>query len=261
MELGILLIVFIFGIIFGSFFNVLIDRLPRGESPFKGRSHCDHCGRTISVADLVPILSYVRLNGKCRQCRKRLSIQYPLVEIFSGLLFAAVFLYVFTSAELDISNFYTWFYFLSLLITASSFLVIFITDLKYHIIPDELIIGIAISAIIYNLLEKTPLASLIIGSIFGFGLFLLIYLVTKGKGMGFGDVKLALVLGILLGFPAIITGIYIAFLTGGAVSLILILLRLKKFGQQIAFGPFLILGGVVSFFMSDYLVAQFLNYL
>ena len=214
----------LFGLAVGSFLNVLIDRLPKGLDVIAGRSHCDYCKKNLRWFELIPILSFVFQRGTCRRCHKKLSWQYPLVEIATGVGFVLL-----------APSYWYWLIF-------SSLLVIFVADLKYQIIPDSMVvmgvIGVigAIGVTGENILAGAGVSAF----------FLLLWLVTRGKGMGFGDVKLAFFMGLLLGFPNIIIASYLAFLTGAASGVILIILRKKKLKEKIAFGPFLVAGTVIA---------------
>ena len=270
----ILFFLLILGISIGSFLNVLIDRIPQGKSPFKGRSYCDKCKKTLKWYDLIPLISYLYLKGKCRYCRAHISLYYPLVELVTGAMFIVTFAYIYhlplTIDRFSIFNsqFSIFFYYLFIL---SSFIVIFFTDLKYGIIPDKIVYPSVVIFTIYHL-SILPSASLRAGN-FPFGLaqggqfsifnyllsgigafifFLVLFLITKGKGMGFGDVKLAFLLGLFLGFPKILAALYLAFLTGALIGSILIIWRKKKLkGGTIPFGPFLIIGTVLSLFFGE----------
>jgi leader peptidase (prepilin peptidase)/N-methyltransferase len=211
--------IFIIGLCVGSFVNVLIDRLPKGEDVFGGRSRCDYCKKNLRWFELIPILSFFTQSGRCLRCHKKLSFQYPIIELVVGIGFVFLFPSI---PELLI--------FLSLL-------VIFVADLKYEIIPD--------SMVVFGLL-----GSMLRGTnywIWGFGaaaFFLFLFLITRGRGMGFGDVKLVFLLGLMLGFPNIVIALYAAFLTGAAVGIILMLGGKKTLKSHVPFGPFLILGTV-----------------
>lgn len=230
----VIVFLFIIGICVGSFLNVLADRLPKGEDVIKGRSHCDYCKHTLQWFELIPLVSFLLQKGKTRCCRKHLSLQYPLSELLCGIGF--VFLYYSSSSLLM--------YIISLCIF-SSFFVIFIADLKYEVIPMEMIIIGFLSALVFHAIPSIRLGPLLpfMYSAFGAGLFFFgIWVLTKGKAMGDGDIYLASLLGFLLGFPQIIISLYAAFLTGALVGVILICSRKKSLKAHIPFGPFLILG-------------------
>lgn len=269
MLLFVLLFIFIFGICIGSFLNVLIDRLPENESPFHGRSHCDHCRKVLQAKDLIPLLSFVLLSGKCRYCHKKLSWQYPAIELLVGLMFVGLFwwfMHGFLASEAVYfmpANFtpQTFLNFLSLVAVFSSLLVIFMTDMKTQIIPDEITVLLGVSAFLYRLANNTFGMQHIIAAFLASGVFYAIYLVTKKRGLGFGDVKLVAAMGILLGGVGTIIALYAAFLTGAVVSLILVLVAHKTGKTQIAFAPFLIFGTVVSFFWAPQIVDWYLQFL
>jgi prepilin signal peptidase PulO-like enzyme (type II secretory pathway) len=230
---------FIFGLFFGSFLNVLADRLSRDESFITGRSYCEYCRHTLSFLDLIPLLSFLFLLGKCRYCKKKLSWYYPFSELMTGTLFALTIVLLPFSSMLQL--------FFSLFIV-SCFIVIFSADFHYGIIPDKIVFpAVGISLLFYSFIYGAGIFTYIVSGI-GAGLFFLaLFLITKGKGMGFGDVKLALFMGIFLGFPGIVYALYIAFLTGAGVSLILILWKKKHIKSTVPFGPFLVFGTLIVF--------------
>lgn len=247
-----LFFIFILGLFVGSFLNVLVDRLPAGEKIIKGRSHCDKCKRTLRWFDLIPLFSFLQLKGKCRYCHFPLSFYYPIVELTTGVMFVATvfFLGGFTINVITIINIITFIYYLFII---SSLIVIFFADLKYGIIPDKIVLSAIFVSSLYLLLNPS---SLIINHLFsavGACLFFLaLFLITRGRGMGFGDVKFAFLMGLVLGFPNIIAALYMAFLTGAIVGCILIIWRKKRiFGTAIPFGPFLVLGTFMAIFFGE----------
>jgi leader peptidase (prepilin peptidase)/N-methyltransferase len=239
MDLILNLTAFFYGISIGSFLNVLIDRLPNDESVVRGRSHCDHCKRTLEWYELIPLISYIIQGGKSRCCGRKLSIQYPLIELFTGIGFVIIYQALLTSFTAN------WFLILITNLTIfACLLVIFVADLKTYIIPDSMLVIAIIAATAGLLLGQNTLSILPnIYAAVGAGLFFLaLYLGTRGRGMGFGDVKLAILLGLITGYPGIVINLYIAFLTGAFIGVILILYRQKSFKSQLPFGPFLIAG-------------------
>ncbi|MBI2612165.1 prepilin peptidase [Candidatus Gottesmanbacteria bacterium] len=232
-------ILFLLGICIGSFLNVVSDRLPRGLT-LGGRSRCDHCKKILGILDLVPVISYLLLSGKCRYCKRKIAWQYTAVEIVTGITF--VILYIFF--PLNLSFFFR-------LILYSCLIAIFLADIKFRIIPDQLVILMGIAAIMLRFWDVTFGWEAILSGLALSFIFLILYLLTSGRGMGMGDVKFAFVMGLMLGFPVVIVGFYVAFLTGALVSIILILGGKKRFGQTIAFGPFLVLATVISDIFGD----------
>ncbi|MCL4354620.1 prepilin peptidase [Patescibacteria group bacterium] len=232
-----LLVVLILGLAIGSFLNVAIDRLPKNKTILKGRSYCDYCKKTLKWYDLVPVFSYISLKGKCRYCKKKLSIQYPVVEIAASLLFLFMYFYTITGFYQNPDVIYMIIFNFLLV---SFLIVIFTTDIKYGIIPDKVLIVLTVVLIIFKLvfMQQIFINNLLSG-VGAFVFFLALYYATKEKGMGFGDVKFAFIIGFLVGFPNVITALYMAFLTGAFTSIILILLGKKRYSNAVPFGPFL----------------------
>lgn len=225
------LFLFSFGLCIGSFLNCVVYRLNHNLSPLKGRSICPKCKHQLAWRDNIPLLSFILLRGKCRYCRSPISWQYPIVELIAGVLALLIF---------QFSNFPIFQLIFNLLITYC-LLAIFVSDLLYETIPDQVIIfGLLLSLIFgwFNLLAGLGAA----------GFFLLLVLATRGRGMGLGDVKLVGLMGLILGWPKILIALFLAFLTGALVGVILILLGKKRFGQHISFGPFLAAATLISLF-------------
>jgi leader peptidase (prepilin peptidase)/N-methyltransferase len=245
--------VFFAGAALGSFLNVLIDRLPRNEPIVQGRSKCASCRKTLKLLDLIPIFSYLWLLGRCRYCHAVIPLRILLVEVLGAILALILFLLILSAG---ISLLYAIFLFVIIL----SFLGIFFADFEYGIIPDEFVIAIALSSLFFLIMEKPyMLAQNFLVGIISFLLFFSIYSVTSGRGMGFGDVKLAGAIGLFLGFPNIIVGTYAAFLTALCFSIILILTGKKKLrGGTIAFGPFLSIGAVTGYFFGPQILNIFI---
>jgi leader peptidase (prepilin peptidase) / N-methyltransferase len=238
------LFLFILGTAIGSFLNVVIDRLPREES-LNGRSHCDYCKHTLSPLDLFPLFSYLFLGGRCRYCKRSLSVQYPLIEALTGILFVTVYLvkYRYIGVEL-----------LAYLGIVAVLIAIFITDLKEQVIPDELQIAFIVTALSLKILQGASVLN-VAGSVFSGAVvmvpILLLYYFTKGRGMGFGDVKLAFAIGFFTGWLQGLLVLYIGFVLGAVSGIIMIALHWKKMKSKIAFGPYLIMGVAIMMFASD----------
>ena len=262
-----LVFVFIFGLCIGSFLNVLIYRLPRSISAIKGRSFCPKCKKKILWHDNIPVLSFVLLRGKCRFCHSPISWQYPIVEVLTGVLFLLAVIFIskqisnfqFPIAQQQaplISNYLLIVAYYLFLI--SSLIVIFFTDLRYKIIPDEVVYPAVVIAFLFQAYSLQSTVYSFLFSAFGASLFFFIlHLFTRGKGMGLGDVKLAFLMGLVLGFPKIIVAFYLAFLTGALIGVILILARKKKFGEQIPFGPFLSGATIIALFWGEGIMKWF----
>lgn len=254
-----LIIVFIFGLIIGSFLNCVIWRLYKEENFIVGRSYCPHCHHSLGFWDLFPVLSYVFLKGKCRYCKKKISFQYPLVELITATIFSLVFIYLGSIISLQL---FFW------LIMMAFLIVIFIFDLKYFIIPDEVIypaIFLSIIWLVYSFFSGMVSSHeiiLTIASSLGASLFFfLIWFFSKGMAMGFGDVKLALLIGLLLGFPNTIVALFLGFLLGAIIGSIMVLLKRKGFKSEVPFAPFLIAGTLISFFLGNNMINWYLSLL
>lgn len=257
-ELFILLFLFIIGIIVGSFLNVLIDRIPVGKDIVFERSHCDSCSKKLQIPDLIPIFSYLFLKGQCRYCRAKISIRNPAIEIISGLFFILIYFYY---AQYLMQAYFLP-QFVYQIIILSILTVIFFIDLKESIIPDSLVFIMVFVTVVFRLiyLPSGLSADIVCGIIFSF-FFLFLVIITRGRGMGLGDVKFALFMGLYLGFPRILVAFYIAFLTGAAISLILVLRKQKTFKSSIPFGPFLVFASIISQFYGLTILNYILKFL
>lgn len=216
---------FVLGGVLGSFAAALTYRWPRSESIASGRSKCPNCKHLIRAYDNIPILSYLLLQGKCRDCKKPISARYIWIESTLAILFV-IFYYFGLATPLN------------LLLVFITFC-IFIVDFEYQYIPDTFTF-LGLFLVICFLLFSNGIYIYLASGIFA-GIFLLIiHLLTFGRGMGLGDVKLALFIGTFLGYPLTITWMFLSFVLGSLIGLILILFRIKKFRQKVAFGPFLV---------------------
>lgn len=252
MDLFFNLFVFVLGLVIGSFLNCFIYRLETDRSFLKGRSFCPECKHVLAVLDLIPVFSFFFLKGKCRYCKKPISFQYPLVELLTGFLFVSVFNFVFSSGSFVFGNIL---YFLFLLVVSCFLIVIFVYDLKHYIIPDKVVysaIAFSIIYIVFCFLFAINGSSLLIqhflSAFLSAAFFLLIVLISKGRWMGIGDIKLAFLMGLVLGWPNILVALFLAFFMGAFIGMILILLKKKNLKSEIPFGPFLVLGTFFALF-------------
>lgn len=246
--------VFILGLLIGSFLNCVIYRLGIKESFFKGRSYCPHCKHILNWQDLIPVFSFLILRGKCRYCRKLISLQYPLVELATGIIFLLIFFYFSTNFLFFV------FYFL----ISCSLIIIFVYDLKNYIIPDEIIYPAILITLIFNLQFLTsnqfPIFKHSILSAVGAAVFFItIVLISRGKWMGIGDIKLAFLMGLLLNWPNILVALFSAFFIGAATGIGLIISGKKTLKSEIPFGPFLVTGTFLSLFWGERLINWYLN--
>ena len=253
--------VFSFGLIIGSFLNCVIYRLSKKESFLKNRSYCPRCKHTLKWQDLIPIFSFLILKGKCRYCKKSISFQYPLVEFATASLFTFI---IFQNLGFLFSTpFIFWLLSICFLFLVSSFLIIiFVYDLKHYIIPDKVIYPAILVSCIWYLISSIFFSShtkyYILNTIYSaFGaafFFLAIVLLTREKGMGMGDVKLAFFMGLLLGFPNILVALFLSFFLGAVIGIILIITGKKTFKSEVPFGPFLVTGTFLALFFGERII-------
>jgi len=274
----VLILIFAFGLIVGSFLNAVIYRLKSGDSAFQGRSYCPSCKHTLLWQDLIPLVSFVLLRGKCRYCGNQISFQYPAVEIATGVIFLFIFNFQLSLLREDFggqaifnefSNFLI-FQTLYLFVVASLLIVLFVYDLRHYILPDKILFPAIGTVAVFRLFElnhgslSENLASLAPplaagGSAAAF--FFAIFALSKGRAMGFGDVKLTFFMGLFLGWPNILVALFTAFFLGSIIGVGLIFLQQKGWRSEIPFGPFLIIGTLVAFFWGKELVDFYINFL
>lgn len=255
----ILIIAFILGAVIGSFLNVVIFRLKISSKngsaslDISGRSKCPYCGKELTFFELIPLVSYLALSGRCSKCRKTISPQYPVVELLSGFILSGLVFYF------GFANIYTYLIALILLLL----LVIAFYDLENMIIPDVVLYPLYALIIVYDIIRivkgDTGILDLGLGLVLGGGLFLVLVLVSKEKWMGWGDVKLGFALGLFLGIAKTLVALMSAFIAGALVSLVLIWLKDKELKDEIPFGPFLVLGAIVAVFIGTKIIEWYLS--
>lgn len=242
-----LLFNFILGASIGSFLNVLIYRIPRKIQISSGRSFCPKCGHKLSFFDLIPILSYIFLKGRCRYCGEKISVLYPIVETLSG--FAFLFSFLFFGYSL---------LYLKFVIFSSVLLVISVIDLQTMEIPDEPFLFGMFFGIIFFILEKNYLNTFL-GVIIPPIIFFLIIVLSKG-GMGGGDFKLSFLFGLYLGFPKIVPWFFLSFIIGFFPAIYMLLTKKGTRKTPLPFGPFMSLSGIITFLFGNEII-RFYNFL
>jgi len=258
----------LFGICVGSFLNVLIDRLPKKEK-ISGRSYCPSCKRTLKWHELIPLFSFFLLKGECSSCKKSISLQYPLVEFTTGALFIlTTYIYSLQFTIFTLQRFLALFW---LLLIVCCLIVIFVSDLKYFIVPDEITYSAVFLAFIYQISSSFQFSRpdsnhlffiikySVLSALTAASFFLLILIITKGKGMGLGDAKIAFFMGLLLSYPNILLALFITFFSGSLVGLILIVLKKKKMKSKIPLATFLAPATYVAFFWGEEIVNLYVN--
>ena len=244
------------GLAIGSFLNVAILRGARGES-LGGRTHCESCQKTLSASELIPIISFMVLRGRCRYCGTALLFQYPLVEGTTSASFAITTWLVFSRYPFGA---FSWILLSLTLVAISSAIVTAVSDLKYYLVPDLAVLilvlaGVAITGIRIHESGSSVLFRETVNAVTFPAFFASLWYFSKGKWMGFGDAKIVLGTSLVLGFPASLVGFLFAFWLGTLGALPLLLIRRKKWGEQIPFGPYLLLGALLAFFCTE----KFLN--
>ncbi|MFC1951227.1 prepilin peptidase [Chloroflexota bacterium] len=241
MDYVIAVLFFVLGLSLGSFLCVCIDRLPRGGSVIRPPSHCDSCGRKLGTMDLIPIVSYLVLRGKCRYCGVKIPVNVLIVELITGLLFLLFWLYYGLTLDL-----------LFALIYGCFFIVIFFIDLKHYLVLNKVIYpAIVIALIIAAATQYNDIKVPLLGGLIAAGILLLIALVSRG-GMGIGDVKLGAFIGLIVGYyQGVSVFLLTSFILGGIIATALFLSKRKGGKESIPFAPFLIVGGVVAMLYGD----------
>lgn len=244
-------VLLLFGILIGSFLNVCIYRIPKHENITTTRSHCMACGNVIRWYDLVPVFSFILLRGRCRFCKAKLSVQYPIVEILNGLLYCLIF-YI---KGLNVQSVLT-------MLLASALIVIAVIDWRTFEIPFGLnvfiaVLGIIIIAVKLADRDFTGIIDNLIGAVSVSGFLLLLYLATKGRGIGGGDIKLMAAAGLFLGWKNCIVAFVIGCILGSVIHLIR--MKISKADHVLAFGPYLAAGILVAGLWGEAIVAAYLG--
>ena len=241
--------IFLFGLIFGSFYNVVGLRVPQKESIVHPPSHCPKCQRRLTVLDLVPVLSYVFLGGKCRSCGNKISWVYPFIELMTGVLFAFAYWQLGWGIELIVALF-----FISLLI------IIVVSDLAYMLIPDKvLVFFLPLLAIGRVLSPLTPWWDSLVGAVVGFGILYIIAVLSNG-GMGGGDIKLFFLIGLVLGTIDTLLTLFLAAVIGMIVGITMLSKNKQGRKTPIPFGPSIALAAVIVYFYGDVLIHWYLGF-
>lgn len=242
---------FIFGTIIGSFLNVCIVRMPQGSSIVFPGSHCPNCGYTIRFYDNIPLVSYILLAGRCRSCKTPISMRYFLVELLMGLLVTVLFFHFGFSLAFT----------LCLVFTAALVVITFI-DLQHQIIPDRISLpGIPLGFLCSFFLPWNTWLDSLLGILVGGGVLyafaLGYYLLTKKEGMGGGDIKMLAMIGAFLGWKGALATLILASVAGSLIGILLIILKGKNFKYAVPFGPFLALGAFCALLYGERLISWY----
>jgi leader peptidase (prepilin peptidase)/N-methyltransferase len=256
MEAGFAVIFVLLGMIVASFLNVCCDRLPVKQSLVYPPSHCPACSRRLAVKDLIPVFSYLWLRGRCRYCKAPIPKRVLWVEIATAALFGLAFWQYGLSIELPIVLFYI-----------SIFMVILVMDLEYGLILNKMVYPAMVIALLLSIFFTIflPQVGLVphirwaaVGGGIGFVVFLLIAIVSRG-GMGFGDVKLAALVGLATGFPLVVVALIMGMILGGLAAVILLGFKIKKRREAMPFGPFLAVAAIVTLLWGNQILNWYLG--
>lgn len=247
-------LIFILGLIVGSFSNVCIYRIPRNESIIYPASHCPKCRSKIKPVDNIPLLSFILLKGRCRNCKSKISIQYPIVELLTGLIYLIIYLAYGLSFQASIY-----------IILSSALIIIAFIDLNEQIVPDVISLpGIVIGFIISFFVPYVSFINSALGVVVGGGIILIIGLggsvIFKKEAMGGGDVKLAAMIGAFLGWRYIIISLFLGFFLGALAGIILILSKIKSRDDVVPFGPFIVLGSFITLLWGEQIISWYIGF-
>lgn len=242
---------FLFGITLGSFYNVVGLRVPK-KIPFgNDRSYCPKCEHSLTWRELIPILSFLLQAGKCRHCKAKISLVYPIIELATGLLFLFSYLKLGFTLEL-----------ITALIFISMLVIVFVTDLHYMLIPNKILLFFLPFLVIMRIVVPLePWYNAVFGAVSGYGLIFFIILLTRGKGMGAGDMKLFGVLGLVLGLGNTLLTFFLASLFGAIIGIILQKSQKIAKRQAIPFGPYIVIAAIIAYFYGANLIDFYLSFL
>ena len=263
MEIFYYAVIFVFGLLVGSFLNVAILRLGTGESLMGGRSHCVRCKKDLSWKDLLPLLSFLILRGKCRYCKRKISLQYALVEATTSLLFLLVALKLALPADA-----LEWIALALVLCVAACFIVISFRDIRTLQVDNELLIvllGASVALVVGEAFRSSVDAlTLVVGPILVITFFIFLSVATRGKGMGLGDAKLSFVVALFVGiysYEMIILWLFLAFVAGGIVGSAMIFFGIRSRKDALPLAPFLLSSATVVFFVGNEIWEEYMSLL
>lgn len=256
-----LLIIGFYGLVYGSFLNALVWRTHTGERIGSERSKCPKCKTTLKVKDLIPVLSWISLRGKCRYCHEEISVQYPIVEIITSITFI-LSAYFFVRPEITAE----WIALILWLAIVGHFIALSVYDIKWHLLPNKMVgtlLGFVLGYQAVRAISGVPMSdwlfSPLIGAVAAFGFFYLLHILGKGAWMGGGDVKLVFVLGALLGGWSMLIALVLAFNIAALISVVLITTKLRTRKDIVPFGPFLLFGAWLAFLFADGIAKWYLR--
>ena len=254
------IIIFLSGLAIGSFINALIYRLHKGKSWIRGRSICPSCKHTLAWYDLVPVLSFILLKGRCRYCRKKISLEYPLVELSTGIIFVLIFVLQ-NGLKLSAINYQQLAIFFLNLFVATILIIVFIYDLKHYLILDKVILPAIAVVFIANILLGKSWSNMLIPAFAISAFFLFQFLISRGRWIGLGDLRLGFFMGIVLGWPNAILALFLAYVLGSVISVFLVIFKAKNWHSEIPFACFLCPATFIAMLWGNQLLQWYLRIL
>jgi leader peptidase (prepilin peptidase) / N-methyltransferase len=248
MSLILLIYFTVLGSVLGSFYNVVGMRVPEKKMFQSERSYCPNCKQQIKAYDLIPVISYIILGGKCRSCKQKISPLYPFTELATGLLFGYSYYVIGLEWEL-----------VTAFVLVSMAAILFVTDMKFMLIPNKILLFFLPLFIILRVFTPLdPWWDSIIGAVVAFLLLFLVILFSRG-GMGGGDLKLFVVLGVVLGWKGVLLTFFLSSVIGAVISLVLLSTKVLKRKQAIPFGPYILLGALITYFHGEAMISWYIN--
>ncbi|RDW16439.1 prepilin peptidase [Oceanobacillus arenosus] len=250
MEVLFILLFFLFGITFGSFYNVVGLRSPKNETFVNDRSYCPSCKHQLSWYELIPVFSFFIQGGKCGHCKSKISNIYPTIELLTGFLFAFSFWKIGFEWEV-----------ITALLLISMLMIILVSDIKYMVIQNKVLVFFLPLLIIMRVVQPLePWWSPIVGAIVIAVILAIIILVSRG-GMGAGDMKLFAVLGIVLGVEKVLLAFFLSCLLGAVIGMLLMLFNIIKRRQPVPFGPYIVFAALIAYFYGDSMIDWYLGFI
>ena len=245
-----IILIAIIGLCIGSFLNVCIYRIPREESISFPPSHCTNCNHKLQWYELIPVFSYIFLKGKCKNCKEKISLQYPLIELTNAILYVLVFLKY--QYSLDTIKF---------MVLVSFLIVIGVIDLKTKFVYNSTMISMGIVAVVFLITYYAKLKSFPIDNILGgiLGLVIIGLIVFITRGMGEGDIEIAAISGLFLGLKGEVFMLFFAVILGGIVGAIILIVKRKSGKTEMPFGPFLAIAAITAIFYGNFIINQYLT--
>ncbi|SFB25009.1 leader peptidase (prepilin peptidase) / N-methyltransferase [Lentibacillus halodurans] len=248
MDNLLILLFFLLGLIFGSFFNVIGLRIPQKKSFTNDRSVCPQCQHPLSWPELIPVLSYMMQRGKCRHCNGSISLLYPVIELTTGVLF--VFCYIQSGLDFEL---------ITALILMSLLVIILVSDIRYMLIPNSILLFFFPLLVLARFIRPLDTWwSSIAGAFAGVLIIAIVILVSRG-GMGAGDMKLFGLLGIVLGFEKTLLALFLSCMIGAVIGLVLLLLKVIDRQQPVPFGPYIVIASIITYFHGDILLGWYFH--